>query len=60
MWVVGNHNLLYARQDTNAAIENYHANMKANLCSSKGKFHGRHVDWAINELVGDVWLHYWY
>ncbi len=24
MWVVGNHNLPYIRQDTNATIENYH------------------------------------
>jgi hypothetical protein len=25
MWVVGNYNLPYARQDINVAIENYHA-----------------------------------
>ncbi len=48
MWVVGNYNLPYARQDTNVAIENYHANLKATLHSSKGRFHGRCVDWAIH------------
>ncbi len=58
MWVVGNHNLPYVGHDTNVAIENYHANMKATLRSSKGRFHGRCVDWAIHELVGDVLLHY--
>jgi hypothetical protein len=31
IWVVGNHNLPYARQNTNVAIENYHANLKATL-----------------------------
>jgi hypothetical protein len=42
------------------AIENYHANMKATLHSSKGRFHGSRVDWAILELIGDVLFHYWY
>jgi hypothetical protein len=60
MWVVGNWNIPYARQDTNAAIENYHANLKATLHSLKGRFHGRGVDWAIHALVGDILLHYWY
>jgi hypothetical protein len=41
MWVVSNRNLPYAWQDTNAAIENYHANLKATLGQSKGRFHGR-------------------
>jgi hypothetical protein len=60
MWVVGNRNLPYAWHDNNVAIGNYHANLKAILCSSKGRFHGRRVDWAIHELVGDVLVHYWY
>ncbi len=38
MWMVGNHNLPYIGQDTNAAIKNYHANLKATLCSFKGRF----------------------
>jgi hypothetical protein len=29
MWMVGNHTLLYAGHDTNAAINNYYANLKA-------------------------------
>ncbi len=60
MWVVGNYNLPYVGQDTNATIENYYANLKATLHSSKGRFHGRRVDWVIHELVGDVLVHYWY
>ncbi len=60
MWVVGNQNIPYAGQDTNAKIENYHANLKVTLCSSKGRFHGRRVSWAIHALVGDLLLHYWY
>jgi hypothetical protein len=59
MWVVGYHNLPYARQDTTATIENYHPNLKATFHSSKG-FHGRQVDRAIHALVGDVLTHYWY
>ncbi len=60
MRVVGNFNLAYARQDTNVAIENYHANLKATLCSSKGRFHKRQIDWVIHALVGDILIHYWY
>jgi hypothetical protein len=41
MWVVGNYNLPYARQHTNVDIENYHANLKATLQLSKGRFHMR-------------------
>ncbi len=44
MWVVGYRNLPYLGQDKNATIENYHANLKANLCSCKGRFHGRQLD----------------
>ncbi len=41
MWVIGNCNLPYVRQHTKLVIENYHANLKATLRSSKGRFHGR-------------------
>jgi hypothetical protein len=58
--MVSNHNLPYVGQDTTKAIENYHANLKATLHSFKGRVHGRCVDWAIHELVGNVLLHYWY
>lgn len=37
MWVVGYRNLLYVGKNKNATIENYHVNLKANLCSSKGR-----------------------
>jgi hypothetical protein len=57
MWVVGNYNLPYVGQDTNAIIENYYGNLKATFHSSKGIFHGRRGDWVINELVGDVLVH---
>jgi hypothetical protein len=60
MWVIGNCNLPYVGQHTNVVIENYHANLKATLRSSKGMFHGRWIDWAIYALVGDVLIHYWY
>jgi hypothetical protein len=35
MWVMGNRNLPYANQDINAAIESYHANLKATLRATK-------------------------
>ena len=60
MWVVGNRNLPYAKQDTNAAIESYHSNLKATLRASKGRAHGRRLDWVIYELTEEILSHYWY
>ena len=60
MWVVGHRNLPYAGQDTNAAIESYHSNLKATLRASKGRAHGRRLDWVIYELTGEILSHYWY
>jgi hypothetical protein len=54
MWVIGNHNLPHATQDTNVAIENYHANLKATLWSFKSRFHKRRIDWVIHALIGDI------
>jgi hypothetical protein len=58
MWVVGNRNFPYARQDINAAIKNYHANLKAILCSSKRRFHKRWVDWTIHATILLVMSYY--
>jgi hypothetical protein len=44
MWLTGNQHLPHAGQDTNAAIESYHDNMKAVLRASKGRLVGRCVD----------------
>lgn len=60
MWVVGKRNIPHAGQDTNAAIESYHGNLKAILNSSKERTDGHRVDWLIYHLVGDVVTHYWY
>ena len=60
MWVVGHRNLPYAGQDTNAAIESYHSNLKATLHASKGRAHGRRLDWVIYELTEEILSHYWY
>ena len=60
MWVVGHRNLPYAGQDTNAAIESYHSNLKATLRASKGRAHGRRLDWMIYELTEEILSHYWY
>ena len=60
MWVVGHRNLPYAGQDTNAAIESYHSNLKATLHASKGRAHGRRLDWVIYKLTGEILSHYWY
>ena len=60
MWVVGHRNLPYAGQYTNAAIESYHFNLKATLRASKGRAHGRRLDWVIYELTEDILSHYWY
>jgi hypothetical protein len=45
MWVMGNHNLPYMGQDTNATIINYHANLKATLRMAKSC-----------DSVEDVWI----
>ncbi|KAG0600519.1 hypothetical protein M758_11G040500 [Ceratodon purpureus] len=50
----------HANQDTNAAVESYHANLKAILRTSRQKFGGRRVDWLIYHLLKDVLTHYWY
>ena len=60
MWVVGHRNLPYAGQDTNAAIESYHSNLQATLRASKGRAHGRRLDWVIYKLTGEILSHYWY
>ena len=60
MWVVGHRNLPYVGQDTNAAIESYHSNLKATLRASKGRAHGRRLDWVIYELTEEILSHYWY
>lgn len=60
MWVTGNRNIPHANQDTNAAVENYHGNLKAILRTSRQRFGGRRCDWLIYNLTGDVFTHYWY
>ena len=60
MWVKGFRNMPHANQDTNAAVESYHANLKAILRASRQKFDGRRVDWLVYHLLRDVLIHYWY
>ena len=60
MWVVGHCNLPYAGQDTNTTIEGYHSNLKATLRASKGRAHGRRLDWVTYELTEEILSHYWY
>jgi hypothetical protein len=60
MWVTGFRNIPHAGQNTNAAVESYHANMKAMLATERWRFHGRRMDWLIYHLTGDVLHHYWY
>jgi hypothetical protein len=54
MWLTGMRNIPHAGQDTTAAIESYHGNMKAILRQSRGKLVGRRIDWLIHQLTGDV------
>lgn len=60
MWSVGARRIPHAGQNTNAAIESYHSNLKNILNSSKEQFVGRRMDWLIYHLTGDVITHYWY
>jgi len=60
MRVVGFQNLSYVRQDTNVAIESYTGTLKAQLKSRKSRLVGHCVDWCIHELIGDVFIQYWY
>ena len=60
MWCVGARKIPHAGQNTNAAIESYHSNLKNILSSTKERFVGRRMDWLIYHLVGDVLTHYWY
>jgi hypothetical protein len=56
--VVGFQNLPYVGQNTNVAIESYHAILKAQLKSGKRRLVGHHVDWCIYELIGNVLTQY--
>ena len=60
MWVTGNRNFPHCGQDTNAAIESYHANLKSILRESRQKLNGRRMDWLVFHLIGDILTHYWY
>ena len=60
MWCVGAKRIPHAGQNTNAAIETYHTNLKNVLNSTKERFVGRRMDWLVYHLVGDVLTHYWY
>jgi hypothetical protein len=60
MWLTGNQNLPHVGQDTNAAIESYHGNIKAVLRASKSRLVKRRVDWLIHELTHDVIMKYKY
>jgi hypothetical protein len=60
MWCISNRAIPHAGQNTNAAIESYHGNLKSILKSSRERFDGRRLDWLIYHLVGDVVTHYWY
>lgn len=60
MWVTANRNFPHCGQDTNAAIESYHANLKSILTQTRQKLCGRRMDWLVYHLVGDVLTHYWY
>ena len=60
MWVTGNRNFPHCGQDTNAAIESYHANLKSILSQTRQKLSGRRMDWLVYHLIGDVLTHYWY
>jgi hypothetical protein len=58
MWVTGFRNIPHVGQDTNAAVESYHANMKSILTSSPQHLTGRRMDWLLFHLTGDVLTHY--
>ena len=60
MWCVGARWIPHVGQNTNAAIESYHSNLKNTLHSAKERFVNRHMDWLIYHLMGDVLTHYWY
>ena len=60
MWCTGSRNIPHAGQNTNAAIESYHSNLKSILKSAKERFNGRRMDWLIYHLTGEVVTHYWY
>ena len=47
MWCVGARRIPHAGQNTNAAIESYHSNLKSILNSTKERFVGRRMDWLV-------------
>ena len=60
MWCVEARKIPHAGQNTNAAIESYHSNLKSILNLAKARFVGRRMDWQIYHFTGEVLTHYWY
>ena len=60
MWVNRYRNISHANQDTNAAVESYHAILKAIFRTSRQKFDGRRVNWLVYHLVKHVLVQYLY
>jgi hypothetical protein len=60
MWVTGYRNVPHANQNTNAAIENYHGNLKTILSTSMQRYSGRRLDWLLHMLKKYVTTYYWY
>jgi hypothetical protein len=60
MWLTDNRHLLHAKQDTKAAIESYHGNMKAVLRASNSYLVGPCVDKLIHKLIQDDIMKYMY
>ena len=60
MWVKGYRTVPHANQDTNAAVESYHNNLKSILRITRGGLEGRRIDWLIYHLAKDILTHYWY
>lgn len=60
MWCIANRNIPHAGQNTNAAIESFHANLKRILYLEKQRFMGRRMDWTADDMQRVVTAHYWY
>jgi hypothetical protein len=60
MWVKAFRTCNLANQNTNGAIEGYHAGLKLRFKGSKKTLVGRRVDWLLYNLVQDVEGHFWY
>ncbi|MCO5557588.1 hypothetical protein L7F22_011154 [Adiantum nelumboides] len=60
MWARSVRLLPHANQDTNGAIESYHATLKSRFLCGKKYIWGRRIDWLLHKIMTSCLPYFWY